>query len=129
MLRNGRLLPGLHDITLGEALRCNDVALLAVDEMEQRDVGGAVGVVLDLRNLGVDAVFVVAAEVDHPVGALVATTLVPGGDPAVGVTPATTVQRAHQRLLRLRASDLGEVGHAGTATTGGRRLVFANCHV
>ena len=38
-------------------------------------------------DLGVDAVLVVATEVDHAVRALVATALVPGGDPAVRVTP------------------------------------------
>src|SRR5271165_6844399 len=97
--------------------------------MQQRDVRGAVRVVLDVRDLGVDTVFVVAAEVDHPVGALVATTLVAGGDPAMRVAPTTTVQRAHQRLLRGRPGDLCEIGHAGAATTGGRRLVLANCHV
>ena len=58
-------------------------------------------VVLDVRDLGVDAVLVVAMEVDHPVGALVATALVPGGDSAVRVTPAGAVQRTDQRLLRM----------------------------
>src|SRR5271166_2031598 len=119
----------LDHITLRESLRGNDVTLVAVKEVQQRDVRGAVRVVLDVRNLGVDAVFVVATEVDHPVGALVATTLVAGGDPAVCVAATAVVQRANQRLLRLRTSDLGEVGNAGATTTGGRRLVLANCHV
>ncbi len=110
MLRSGRLLPGLmsafgaglDDVALRKTLRRNDVALLAVEVVQQRDVGGAVRVVLDVRDLGVDAVLVVATEVDHAVRALVATALVPGGDSTVRVTPALAVQRTHQRLLRLR---------------------------
>ena len=91
----------LHHVALRESLRRDDVALLAVQEVQQRDVRGAVRVVLDVRDLGVDAVLVVATEVDHPVGALVAATLVPGGDAAVRVAAALAVQRTHQRLLRM----------------------------
>ena len=91
----------LHHVALRKPLRRNDVALLAVEVVQQRDVRGAVRVVLDVRDLGVDAVLVVATEVDHAVGALVATTLVPGGDPAVRVAAALAVQRANQRLLRM----------------------------
>src|SRR6185369_6704327 len=121
--------PLLDHVALRNALRCEDVALLTVDVVQQRDVRGAVGVVLDVRDLGVDAVLVVATEVDHAVGALVATTLVPGGDASVRVAAARAVQRANQRLLRRRPSDLGEVGDAGAATTRSRRLVLANSHV
>src|SRR6185503_5563620 len=103
-------------------------ALLAVEVVQQCDVRGAVRVVLDVRDLGVDAVLVVATEVDHAVRALVATALVPGGDPTVCVAAALTVQRTNQRLLRMVASDLGEIGDAGTAATRGRRLVLANSH-
>src|SRR5258707_4863116 len=83
---------GLHDVALREPLRRNDVALLTVEEVRQRDVRGAVWVVLDVRDLGVDAVLVVATEVDHAVGALVAAALVPGGDPTVRVPAALAVQ-------------------------------------
>ena len=92
---------GLDHVALRQTLRRNDVALLAVEVVQQRDVGGAVRVVLDVRDLGVDAVLVVATEVDHAVGALVATALVPGGDAAVRVTTALAVQRTNQRLLRM----------------------------
>src|SRR5690349_14304830 len=50
--------------------RRDDVALLAVGEVQQRDAGGAVGVVLDVRDLRRHAVLVVATEVDDAVGAL-----------------------------------------------------------
>src|ERR1700759_5267809 len=109
MLRIGRLLPGLMSAlapdsttSLRQSLWRNDVALLTVNVVQQRDVRGAVRVVLDVGDLGVDTVFVVAAEVDHAVSALVPPALVTGGDAAVRVSAAMTVQRAHQRLLRFR---------------------------
>src|SRR6185312_3216519 len=103
----------LHPVTLAQPGRRDDVALLAVGEVQQRDPGGAVGVVLDVRDLGRHAVLVGPPEVDHPVGPLVPAALVPGGDPA-GVVPATArVQRADQRLLRLGPGDLDEVGDPG----------------
>src|ERR687886_534191 len=39
------------------------------------------------------------------------------------------VQRPDQRLLRLRAGDLGEVGDARATTPRRRRLVLANAHL
>src|SRR5262245_46348363 len=97
--------------------------------MQQRDVRGSVRVVLNVRDLRIDTVFVVPPEIDHPEGAFVATTLVARGDPTVRVASTTTVQRPDQRLLRGGASDLGEIGDAGTAATRSRRLVLANSHV
>src|ERR1700761_929267 len=120
---------GLDHVTLRKTMRRNDVPLLAVQVVQQRDVRGAVGVILDVRDLRVDAVLVVAAKVNHPVGTLVPATLVASGDPAVRVASSTTVQRSNQRLLRSGASDLGEIGDAGTAATRSRRLVLANSHV
>src|ERR1700722_622905 len=119
----------LDYVALGKSMRRDDVSLLAIQEVQQRDVRGAVGVVLDLRDLRVDAVFVVAAKVDHPVGTLVSTTFVASGDPAVRVASTTTVQGPDQRLLRTGACDLSEIRNAGTAATRSRRLVLANCHV
>src|SRR5207344_1741350 len=92
-----------------------DVALLAVGVVQQRDPRGPVRVVLDLCDLRRYTVLVVPAEIDHPVGALVPAAPVPGGDPP-GVVPATGPrQRAQQRLLRLRSGDLDEVGDGGAA--------------
>src|ERR1700722_17670176 len=119
----------LHGVPGRQALRADDVALLAARVVEQRDGGGAVRVVLDLRDLGRHAVLVRPPEVDQPVGALVAAALMPGGDPAVHVPAAVAVQRAHQGLLRLTTRDLGEVGAARPSPAGGRRLVLADTHV
>src|SRR5690606_32589585 len=56
---------------LAQALRSEDVALLTVVVVQQRDPGGAVRVVLDVSDLGRDTVLVVALEVDQAVGLLV----------------------------------------------------------
>src|SRR5699024_10273742 len=62
----------LDPVALLHPHRGEDVALLAVGVVQQRDPGGAVRVVLDVCDLCGDTVLVVAPEVDHPVGALVA---------------------------------------------------------
>src|SRR3954447_7957893 len=118
----------LDPVALLEPVRRDDVALLAVGVVQQRDPRGAVRVVLDVRDLGRHAVLVVATEVDHPVGALVATALVTGRDPARVVAAALAVQRTDQRLLRLRARDLDEVGDARAAAGRCGRLVLADAH-
>src|SRR5689334_20444957 len=119
---------GLHHGALRQVARRDDVALLAVGVVQQRDAGGAVGVVLDVRDLGRDAVLVVATEVDDPVGPLVATALVTGGDPALVVATALLGQRLGQGLLRGGPGDLDEVGDRRAATARGGRLVLANGH-
>src|SRR6266702_3380002 len=118
----------LHLVALAQLGRRDDGALLAVHVVQQRDAGGAVGVVLDVRDLGRDAVLVRPAEVDQPVGTLVTATLVARGDLAVRVAATVAVQRAQQRLLRRRPGDLGEVGDAGATTARRRRLVLADAH-
>src|SRR5690606_18937126 len=55
---------GLDGRALRQALGRDDVALLAVGVVQQRDAGGAVRVVLDVSDLGRHAVLVVALEVD-----------------------------------------------------------------
>src|SRR5699024_4563712 len=119
---------GLHDGALLETLRGEDVTLLAVEVVEQSDVGGAVRVVLDVSDLGQHAVLVVATEVDDAVTTLVSATLVTAGDVAVHVAATGLVDRAQQRLLRGRTSDLVEHGDGALAATRGCRLVLANSH-
>src|ERR1019366_3081034 len=120
--------PGLDQVTLAQLVRGDDVALLTVRVVQQRDAGGAVGVVLDVSDLGRHAVLVVPTEVDQPVGTFVPAALVAGGDPAQVVAAALGVDRADQRLLRRGARDLDEVGDAGATAPGGRRLELADTH-
>src|SRR5215472_1025704 len=119
----------LHPVALGQALGCEDVPLLAVHVVQQSDARRPVRVVLDVRDLGRNAVLVVSPEVDQPVGTLVPATLVPRGYPPVDVPAALAVQRADQRLFRLAPGDLGEVGAAGATPTGGGRLVLTDSHL
>src|SRR3954462_1038085 len=106
-----------------QAVRSQDVALLAVGVIEQGDAGRAVRVVLDRRDLGRDAVLL-ALEVDDPVAALVAPTLMAGRDPAGVVAAALLRQLLGQRLLRLRLRDLLERRDGHEAAARGRRLVL-----
>src|SRR5699024_299963 len=119
----------LDFVTLIEPLRRQDVALLAVGVVQQRDAGRAVRVVLDVRHLRGYAVLVVAAEVHDTVRALVPTTLVSGGHPATRVPTTLVVQRPDQRLLRMVPGDLREVGDARLPPACRYRFVVANCHL
>src|SRR6185312_7583112 len=76
---------GLDPVALPQPRRRDDVALLAVRVVQQRDPAGAVRVVLDVRDLGRHTVLVVAPEVDQPVRPLVTAALVAGGHLAVDV--------------------------------------------
>ena len=117
---------GLHTVAPLEVLGRDDVPLLAVGVVQQRDAGGAVRVVLDVRDLRRHAVLVVATEVDDPVGALVTATLVTGGDPALVVATALLGQGAGERLLRLGPGHLDEVGLRGATTPRGGRLLLTS---
>ena len=124
MLRSGRALPGpnvcpgarLEHVADGKAHRRQDVALLAVDVVEQGDAGVAVRVVLDGGDLGGHAVLG-APEVDDAVAPLVATTTVTRGDATVGVAARRALLLVEQLLLRLRLRDGVEVGDGLEAAT------------
>ena len=110
---------GLDAVTLLDALRCDDVALLTVSVVQQSDASGTVRIVLDRGNLGGHAVLV-ALEVDHAVTTLHAAALV-----AVVVTTGLLGQGLEKRLLGLGAGDLGEIGdRLPTPTSGGRLKVL-----
>src|SRR5262249_45789878 len=81
------------------ALRRDDVAALAVDVAQQRDVRRAVRVVLDALDAAGDA-FLVALEIDDAIVLLRAAALVPRRDAAVVVTAAGLALRFDQRGVR-----------------------------
>lgn len=119
---------GLDAVALLQLVRRDDVTLLTIGEVQQRDAGGAVGVVLDVSDLRRHAVLVRALEVDDAVRTLVATADVTRGDATRGVTATGLRDRGEQRLLRRAARDLDEVGDAGTTTRRRRRLVLTDTH-
>ena len=94
-------------ITDLEAVRCEDVALLAVNVVEQSDAGAAVRIVLDRSDASRDTVLR-ALEVDHAIEALMAAALMADGQAALLVTAAVLLQAFRQGLLRLACRDLIE---------------------
>src|SRR5690606_28182920 len=72
--------------------RSEDVALLAVGVVQERDAGAAVRIVFDRHDAGRDAVLL-ATEVDATVLALVSAAPEPGGGVAVVVPPARLLHR------------------------------------
>ncbi len=122
-----RSLPALEHVADLEAQRSDDVALLAVEVVEQRDASVAVRVVLDRRDLGRHAVLV-ATEVDQAVLLLVTATTVTRRHAAVGVPSTGARLGLGERLLRLVAGDLREVGDGLEPATGTGGLALANRH-
>ena len=88
-----------HGVADLQPVGAEDVALLAVRVVQERDARRAVRIVLDARHLGGDAELV-AAEVDDPEAALVATAPEARGDATVVVAAARPGQRRGERLLR-----------------------------
>src|SRR5262249_39898023 len=105
-----------------------DVALLAVRVVDERDPRAPVGVVLDRRHPAGNA-DLVALEVDDPVELLVAAAAVADGDTTADVAAAALDQVLDQRPLRPRLGDLVERGdrHEAAARAGG--VVLADGHV
>src|SRR5712664_3807259 len=85
-----------------------DVALLAVGVVEQRQVRAAIRIVLDCRHFRGHAELV-APEVHLAVSLLVAAAAVPDHDFALVVPPARTLLRLQQRLFRLLLGDVALV--------------------
>src|SRR5947208_6878467 len=85
-----------------------DVALLAVGVVQQRQVRAAVRVVLDCRHFR-GHTELVAPEVHLAVGLLVAAAAVPNDDLAMIVAAARPLFRFQQRLFRLLLGDVAFV--------------------
>ena len=119
---------GLDAVTLLDALRCDDVALLTVCVVQQGDACGAVRIVLDLSHGCRHAVLVPTTEVDEAVLALVTAATMAGGHAAVVVAAASFAVLANERLLWGRAREVGEVRNRRVTTARGRRLIYADSH-
>src|ERR671936_1228411 len=122
-----RPIAGHQGIAHRQPVGSEDVALLAVAVVEQRDPRAAVGVVLDVGDLRRDAVLV-ATEVDLTVPALVPATLVTGGDPALVVPTGLRATLVQEGLLRTSPGELVEPGDARAPASGRGRLVLADRH-
>src|SRR4029077_2324764 len=94
---------------------------------QQRDVGGAVGVVLDRGDLRGHAVLA-ALEVDLAIQPLGAAAAVTRGLAPVRVASAALLETLDEGLLGLGLGDLGEVGVRDEAPSGRGGLGLANWH-
>src|SRR5688500_20181666 len=86
----------------------NDVALLAILVLDERNAGRAVRIVFDVLYDRRHAVLV-ALEIDDAVLALVSTADAAHRDVTVIVASARLLERLDQRLPGGRARDLGEI--------------------
>src|SRR5579884_2950937 len=110
-----------------DAERRQDVALLAVHVVEQRDPGRAVGIVFDRRHAGRNPELV-ALEINDPIEALGAAAAVPRRDAAAVVAAGVLLQRLEQALLRFLLRNLLEGADAHRAPPRRGWLVCANWH-
>src|SRR6476646_8801787 len=111
-----------------EPLRVDDVALLPILVLHERDARRAIRIVLDLAHRGRLAE-AVALEVDDPVLPLVPTPDATHRDVAVVVTPAALLDRLEQRLFRRGPRDLAEIGDRAEPAALGDWLELTNRHV
>ena len=122
-----RLGAGDHRVADLEAVGRDDVALLAVLVLDERDVGGAVGVILERQDLGRD-IGLVALEIDDAVFPAVAAAAVADGDPAVAVASGVLLDRLKQALFRSDLAQLAVVGDSHLPATGRSGLIALNSH-
>src|SRR6267154_2846252 len=87
-----------------------DVALVAIGIVQERDVGAAVGVVLNRFDLGRHAVFI-ATEVDFAVLLFVPATAMPDRNFALVVTSTGALLRFQETLFRSLLGDMAFVEH------------------
>src|SRR5207245_1082096 len=119
-----RSLAGDEHVADGDARRGQDVALLAVGVVEERDPGVAVRVVFDLRHLCRDPVLL-PPEVDEPVALLVPSPAMTGGAAPVHIAASGRRLGGGERPFRTVPGDLGEVRDRLEPASGARRLAFA----
>src|ERR1700730_994476 len=123
-----RRLGAAHDLVADlEAERRQDVALLAIVVVDQRDARRPVRVVLDRGYLAGNAELV-PAEVDPAIGAATVPTAVAGRDLALVVAAGVVLQRLQQAPLGFRGGDLLENGGRHETAAWAGRLVLPDWH-
>src|SRR5882762_4841336 len=125
--QNVRALAGLHGHSNLEPDRMQDVALLAVGIVQQRQARRAVRIVFDGRNPRRDSFFL-TAEINRAVLFLVSAAAMPDRDFAMGVASAGAFLRLDQGLLRRLLGDLALVEHGHEAPRCCVRVKAFQCH-
>ena len=118
----------LHDIADLEAVRCEDVALLAICVVQERNACAAVRIVFNRRDAGGNPVLR-ALEVDDAIEPLVTAAAMAHSQFALLVAPARLCQANGEGLLRLVRCDLIEGRDRHEASAGRIRLKTLYCHV
>ena len=104
-----------------------DIPLLAVAIMQERNSRRAVGIVFDRRNFGRDRIFR-ALEIDDAILLAIAAALVAHRDMAVEIPARVLLANLDERSLRLLIGKLAKIEHRHKALTSARRLKFLNRH-
>src|SRR6478752_3017642 len=125
---NVREAAGEHGVALLQAVGREDVGLLAVGVVQERDARGAVGIVFDLRHASRNA-DLGALEVDQTVALLVSTPTEARGDAPVVVAAAGGMLALGQLLQRNIGGDLCEITDSVEAPARGGRLESSDTHV
>jgi hypothetical protein len=115
------------DVADLEVQRRDDVPLLAVRVVQQRDASRAIRIVLDGRHRRRHR-HLVALEVDQAVVALVTAAALVRGDAAVAVATRGLVLVDQQRLVRLVGRDVREVVECELARACRHRPVMLDAH-
>jgi hypothetical protein len=116
-----------HRVANFEIVGRDDVALGAVDIMDQRDARGAVRVVLDRDDLGRHAVLL-ALEVDGAIELLVAAAFAARGQTTHVVATTGLAERLEQRFLGRRCRELREIRHRAIAQRRRDRFELFDAH-
>src|SRR5207244_6113875 len=80
-----------YGIADGETLRRQDIGLLAIRIFDERDIGGAIGIIFEAFD-GRRDICLAALEIDQAIGLLVAAALAARRDPAGIAAPAALDQ-------------------------------------
>ena len=117
----------LHLVADLEAVRCEDVALLAVRVVQESDASAAVRIVLDRRDAGGDAVLR-ALEVDDTVAALVTAALMANRHAALLIASAMALEALDEGFLRLVRRDFVKRRDRHEPSACGIRFETFDCH-
>ena len=118
----------LHDIADLQAVRCEDVALLAICVVQERNACAAVRIVFNRCDAGGDAVLH-TLEVDDAIEPLMTAAAMTHGQLALLVASTRLRQANGEGLLRLVRCDLIEGRDRHEASAGRIRLKTLYCHV
>ena len=120
---------GYHHIAGLQAVRSQNVGQGIVLVLDQCDISGAVGIVLDALHGG-GHLGLQTLEVDHTILPLVSAALVADGDVTIAVATGMLLQGLNQATLRFcLLVHAVEAGNSHVAAGGGVRLKSLNCHL